>query len=173
MAYLEGQVVRGVRLIGRTYQCALSYLLMIAAMVLLMPAPVVARADVPQGMWVIDARAAIEIFDCGGPACGRIVWLRSPRDSQGQSRRDKNNPNPVLRQRPLCGMIVLWGLIPSGQDRWDGGWFYNPDDGLTYNVFAALRSADVLMARIYLGEPFFGSTKMLARIPAGNSDGWC
>jgi uncharacterized protein (DUF2147 family) len=146
---------------------------MLAAIGLWPLLPTNAHAGVPQGTWIIDARAAIEIFDCGGPACGRIVWLRSARDLQGQSRRDKNNPDPTLRQRPLCGMVVLWGLMPSGRDRWKDGWFYNPDDGRTYNVYASLKSTDVLTARIYLGVPLFGNTKTLARMPVGNSDGWC
>ena len=146
---------------------------MVATMGLFLASPTIACAGVPQGTWIIDARAAIQIFDCAGAACGQIVWLQSPRDSEGQSRRDKNNPDLALRQRRLCGLVVLWGLLPTGPDRWGDGWFYNPDDGLTYRVFAALRSADLLIARIYLGLPIFGSTKPLLRIPPGNSDGWC
>jgi hypothetical protein len=57
-----------------------------------------------------------------------------PRDPQRQLDRDKNNPQPALRQRQLCGLTIFWGLRPSGPDRWTDGWFYNPNDGKTYNI---------------------------------------
>jgi uncharacterized protein (DUF2147 family) len=87
--------------------------------------------------------------------------------------RDKKNPNPALRDRELCGLTILWGLHPAGPDRWEGGGFYNPDDGETYNVSAQLKSADMIIARIYSGLPLFGRTKTLVRVPHGTSDGWC
>jgi uncharacterized protein (DUF2147 family) len=133
----------------------------------------IAWASVPGGVWLIDGKAAVQIFDCSGLLCGRILWLQTPRDPQGQLNRDKNNPDPALRQRRLCGMTVLWGLQAIGPNRWDGGWFYNPDDGKTYNVSAEFRSADLIMARIYSGVRLFGKTKTLHRVPHGTSEGWC
>jgi len=147
-------------------------LLLAALMVLAVPRTM-AVAAVPEGVWLIDGKAAVQIFDCTGPLCGRILWLRTPRDPQGRLNRDRNNPDPALRQRRLCGLTILWGLRSTGVDRWRGGWFYNPDDGTIYNVSAELRSADQLVARIYLGLPFFGETKTLLRVPHGTSDGWC
>ena len=87
--------------------------------------------------------------------------------------RDKHNPDPALRERRLCGLTILWGLRSTGPDRWGGGWFYNPYDGKTYNVSAELRSANLIVARVYSGIPFFGETKTLLRVPHGTSDGWC
>jgi uncharacterized protein (DUF2147 family) len=130
-------------------------------------------AAVPEGVWLIDAKAAVQIFDCKGLLCGRILWLQIPRDSQGQLNRDKHNPDPALRQRQLCGLTILWDLRPASPGLWEAGWFYNPDDGKTYRVSAQLTSADVISARIYLGIPFFGQTKLLSRIPHGTSRGWC
>jgi len=130
-------------------------------------------ADVPQGTWLIDGRAVLQIADCDGLACGRIVWLLKWQGSPGQLRRDEFNPDPALRQRELCGLTVLWGLHPVGPDRLEGGWFYDPDGGKTYRVSAQIKSADVLIVRIYLGIPFFGRTKTLLRVPHGTSEGWC
>jgi len=36
-----------------------------------------------------------------------------------------------------------------------------------------LRSADVFLARIYLGVLLFGETKTLLRVPRLRSEGWC
>ena len=104
---------------------------------------------------------------------GGFFGCRIPRDPQGELDRDKNNPDPALRQRPLCGLTILWDLRPAGPERWQGGWFYNPDDGKTYSVSAQLKSADLLIARIYRGIPLFGETKTLTRVPHGTSKGWC
>lgn len=132
-----------------------------------------ASAAVPEGVWLIDARAAVQIFDCNSLLCGRILWLQVPRDPQGQLNRDKNNPDPAQRQRQLCGLTILWDLHPTSSDHWGDGWFYNPDDGKTYRVSVQLASADVISTRIYLGIPLFGQTKFLTRVPHGTSAGWC
>jgi uncharacterized protein (DUF2147 family) len=131
-------------------------------------------AMVPDGAWFIDgAGAAIQIFDCSGLLCGRIIWLEKARDTAGRLASDDKNPDGVFRQRPLCGLTVLQGLQPAGLDHWNGGSLYNPDDGKTYRVSAELRSADVFVARIYLGMPLFGETRTLLRVPRLRSEGWC
>ena len=84
---------------------------------------------------------------------------------------DKKNPEPALRQRPLCGLTIFWGLRPAGSDRWIDGWFYNPNDGQTYSISAGLKSVDTIEARIYSGDPLYGQTKMLYRVPHGTSNG--
>lgn len=132
-----------------------------------------APAGIPQGVWLMDGDVAVEIYNCTGLLCGRIVWLRKPRNSAGQLDRDKRNPEPSLRQRELCGLTILSGLQPDGPGRWRGGSFYNPHDGKSYSVTAELQSADVLVARVYRGIPFFGKTKTLTRVPRLSSDGWC
>lgn len=132
-----------------------------------------AAIPIPPGVWLMDDEVAVQIYDCDGSLCGRILWLLTPRDSQDRLHLDKNNPDPALRERPLCGLTILWGLSATGPDRWGGGWFYNPDDGNTYRVSAQLKSPDVIIARIYVAIPFFGRTKTLTRVPHGVSDGWC
>ncbi len=147
--------------------------LLAAALFLFTASRTAALADIPQGVWLIDGRAAVQVFDCDGLMCGRILWLKVPRNLLGQLDRDKKNPDLALRQRQLCGLTILWHLEPIAPGRWENGWFYNPDDGKTYRVTAQLRSADVMIARIYLGIPLFGETKTLVRVPHGTSEGWC
>lgn len=139
---------------------------------LALPRPVAAAA-IPPGVWLMDGEVAVEIFDCADLLCGRILWLLTPRNSEGELNKDKKNPNPALRERPLCGLTILWGLHHTPPDRWGAGGFYNPNDGGTYNVAAQLKSADVIVARIYSGIPLFGKTKTLSRVSHGTSDGWC
>ena len=121
----------------------------------------------------MDGEVAVQIYDCTGLLCGRIVWLKKPRNLAGQLKQDKKNPDPSVRHKELCGLTILKGLEPDGPGRWKGGSFYNPDDGKPYSVTAELKSADVIIARVYRGIPFFGKTKTLTRVPHLSSDGWC
>lgn len=141
-------------------------------MLLALPHAVV-RAAIPEGVWLIDGRVAVQIFACAENLCGRILWLETPRDAQGVLNRDKNNPDPALRPRALCGLTIFWNLQPDGAGRWKDGWFYNPDDGNTYKVTAELKSPDQIAARIYNLLPLLGKTKILQRVVHGTSDGWC
>ena len=140
--------------------------------VILVVSPVQA-ARLEQGVWLIDGRVAVQIFHCDSLLCGRIVWLRVLEETGEREIRDKHNPDPLLRQRKLCGLTVFWNLQTAAENRWVDGWFYNPDDGRTYRVAANLSAPNVLVARIYLGVVLFGRTKLLSRIAYGTSKGWC
>lgn len=132
-----------------------------------------ASAEVPQGVWLIDGEAAVQIFDCNGLLCGRLRWLQTADDPQGQLKRDKRNPDPALRQRELCGLTLIWGLRPTGPNHWDNGSFYYPDSGKTYSLRMELTPSDALVARFYQGISFVGETKTLTRVQHGTSKGWC
>lgn len=147
-------------------------LLLASAMAGIAPAPP-ASAEAPQGVWLINGQAAVQIFDCQGLLCGRILWLEFPDDPQGRLKRDNKNPDPALRQRELCGLNVIWNLRPTGPDHWDGGRFYNPQSGKTHDVKIELTAAKAIEARFYQGASFLGETKTLNRVPHGTSKGWC
>jgi hypothetical protein len=85
-------------------------ILLIAALTLLALSDTTSWAAVPQGVWLMDARVAVQIYSCADLLCGRILWLQIPRDPQGRLDRDKHNLKPALQQRPLCGLTVLWNL---------------------------------------------------------------
>ena len=131
-----------------------------------------AAGDGLPGIWLMGERAAIQVFECGGLMCGRVVWLRVPLDQQGLLRRDTLNPDPALRQRQTCGATIIWNLRATGPNRWEDGWFYNPDDGRPYSATAELKSADMVVVRINFGLPIFGETKTLIRVPRGIAEGW-
>lgn len=127
----------------------------------------------PSGIWLMDTTVAVQIFDCGGMLCGRVIWLKEPLDPQGVPKQDKLNPNTALRERQVCGPTIIWNARPLDPVHWEEGWFYNPDDGGTYRVTLNLKSADIMVARIYIGIPLFGKTKTLVRVPMGLGAGWC
>jgi uncharacterized protein (DUF2147 family) len=121
----------------------------------------------------MGTKVAIQIWHCSAMLCGRIIWLKAPLDPEGLLKRDKLNPDRALRERQICGPTIIWSLHSSGENSWEGGFFYNPDDGSTYRVNMELKSTDVMSARIYSGFPLFGETRTLVRVPMGTSTGWC
>jgi uncharacterized protein (DUF2147 family) len=131
-----------------------------------------ADAAVP-GIWLMDAKVAIQVFDCSELLCARVIWLKTALDPQGLLKRDKLNPDPALRGRQVCGPTIIWNMHPAGPNRWKDGWFYNADDGDTYRLAMELQSDDVIAARVYVGLPIFGKTKTLIRVPMGIGSGWC
>jgi uncharacterized protein (DUF2147 family) len=129
-----------------------------------------ASAEAPEGVWLINGEAAVQIFECNSLLCGRIRWLQAPRDAQGQLKRDTRNRDPALRQREPCGLTVIRDLRSSGSNHWNDGWFYYPDSGKIYKIKMELTSSDALVARFYQGTSFIGETKIL-RFRAHRKDG--
>jgi uncharacterized protein (DUF2147 family) len=132
-----------------------------------------ASSEAPEGTWLLANRVAIQVFECSGLLCGKIVWLVRPRTPAGQPDVDRLNPDPALRQRPLCGLTIIWGLQPDSPGHWSNGWLYDPQDGNTYDLTAELTAPDRISARVYRGVPPFGRTEILIRDPELSSDGRC
>jgi hypothetical protein len=57
-------------------------------------------AMVPDGAWLIDGAAVVQIFDCSGLLCGRIIWLRTARDMAGRLTSDKRTQ--IRRSDSVC-----------------------------------------------------------------------
>lgn len=129
-----------------------------------------AFASDPYGVWMIEKEVAIEIFDCGGLLCGRIVYLRIPRDETGELMREQENPDAARLPGLMCGMTVLEDLRAAGPDYWDGGRFYDPRDGGRYGVAMRLVSPNVIVARIS-SDSGLGETLLRAR--RFKTFGWC
>jgi len=150
------------RSVGLSASAAASLLAVVG---LLLPAPSVAAT--PVGLWYAEGGAAqVAIAPCGGELCGRVVWLRSPLDEAGCDLRDRNNPDPTLRDRKLMGLDILHGLKPRHDGTWISGSIYDPGTGHTYTCHLALDGDDRLRLRGYLGIPLLGRTTTWIRVGA-------
>jgi uncharacterized protein (DUF2147 family) len=96
-----------------------------------------------------------------------------PDNPAGRPDLDHLNPDPALRQRHLCGLTIVWGMQPNGQDHWSNGWLYDPKDGITYNITAELTSPSIITARVYRDTPLLGRTEILMRDRPLRFDGRC
>lgn len=130
-----------------------------------------ALAADPQGLWLTEGKdAALTITKCGGRLCGRIIWLESATDRSGSPRLDEQNPDPAKQTQPICGLVVITGLEPSGPETWEGH-VYNPQNGRTYSGTIAVLSDTTLRLRAYIGLPIFGKSQTWTRVdPAAASD---
>jgi uncharacterized protein (DUF2147 family) len=126
-------------------------------------APASAQRTKPEGAWIGSDRVAIQVFDCSGSVCGRIVWLR----------------NPMLRTAEMCGKTIIWGLAPDGPAHWSNAWFFDPENRGTYNLSAELQSPgqdfrpDLQGRFVVRTDRDFGRTEILTRIPPRSLQGWC
>jgi len=122
-----------------------------------------------RGVWVDNRdgdkhKVAVSIEDCDGLLCGRIFWLKKPL-SGGAPKRDQNNPDAALRDRPLCGLMILTGFAHPKERHWTAGHIYNPNDGRTFKSTIDLENDGSLRIRGYVGLALFGKTIEWVRPP--------
>jgi uncharacterized protein (DUF2147 family) len=145
-------------------------LILIASLVLLASTALGAGPGDVSGEWETDGGdSRLELFECGEQICGKIVWLKVPNyidpddGPVGNTKVDRKNPTPALRNRPILGLQVMTGLTPKGPDRWVGGTCYNPETGKSYHCKMQLVSPRKLELRGYIGFSLFGRTFSLTR----------
>ena len=96
----------------------------------------------PFGKWITaKGESHIEIFPCGGSACGRVAWMKDGGlDDRGKPLTDVNNPNPAMHRVPVLGLVIMTELQPTKSNaRWAGK-VYNPRDGRTYDIKMTVQS---------------------------------
>ncbi len=137
-----------------------------------------ANPDAILGVWMTsDEDARIEIYRCGEHYFGKIKHLDDPyypssdeRGMGGQPRVDRNNPDPELRNRPMVGLTFIKDFRYTGENSWEGGRIYNPDNGKFYRARISLADKDHLLLRGYLGISLLGRTETWVRWTGEHDD---
>jgi uncharacterized protein (DUF2147 family) len=120
-------------------------------------------ADDILGEWLTDkGKAVVEVYGCGNRYCGKIVWLKEPKNPDGTDKLDTKNPDPSKRNRPIIGVGMVWNFRYDGKDRWVDGRIYDPDNGKTYSCKMNLEGT-MLKVRGYIGLSLFGRTTVWTR----------
>ncbi len=125
-----------------------------------------AAEEAPFGVWLVeDGEGAIEMLPCpdGASLCGRLAWLKP--NNSGLTARDRNNPDPSLRDQPLCGLVLMTGFVQDEAGVWRDGAIYNPDDGRRYAATIRRDGPDRLRLRGYFLTPVLGATQIWTRAP--------
>jgi uncharacterized protein (DUF2147 family) len=132
-----------------------------------------ARADQTPvfGQWLTESkRGVVDVFPCGDKVCGKLVWMIEP-IRRGAPALDDYNPKPELRERPLCGLLLLGDFHETEPKHWEDGWIYDPDSGKTYHANMTLEDNGMLRVRGYVGIPLLGESQHWTR--ADGSRGKC
>lgn len=113
------------------------------------------------GYWQEPGGSVLHIAPCGDAVCATLAKIS--KDAPGTM--DGHNPDPKLRDRPLCGLTIGTGFKLQGPDKADDGRLYDPKSGKTYQ--GTMRSeGDVLHLRGYIGMKAFGRSEDWARTTA-------
>ncbi len=116
------------------------------------------------GQWYTTNKAGIvEIYQCGSKLCGKIIWLKEPNKDNGQPKTDENNPDASKRNQPIIGLNILKGFVADGENKWDDGEVYDPENGKTYSCKMTLKGS-TLEVRGYVGVSLFGRTETWTRV---------
>ena len=116
----------------------------------------VSAAPTVEGTWIVKDDVALNIFECGGRFCARIVWVKD-----------------AARRATQCGRTIAWGLQPAVGNHWDGGSILDPDDENVYQLAAESGPDGTLRAHIFKGISLLGKTETLRRIDVRSLPGPC
>jgi uncharacterized protein (DUF2147 family) len=109
-------------------------------------------ASSPYGVWIDQTgRGAVEITDCGGKLCGKLVWFKD-------SKNDKDG----------CNFQIIGNVRPVGGNKWDNGWIVDPDKdpNKKYDVEITPQGDQKLKVMGYAGMKFLSETMIWTRAPA-------
>ena len=104
------------------------------------------------GVWKSPSRELmIKIDQIGDHFQGRIVWIQS--SNSNQPALDIHNPDERLQKVPLKGNKVIQELsFNDAKTVWEGGTFYNYEEGKLYNCLITLQSDDKIKITRYLNN---------------------
>jgi len=117
------------------------------------------------GIWLTGSKnGKVEIYKKGDNYQGKIVWLQEPNDpATGKPKTDVKHPDKSLHQRPLIGLINLWGFIFKGDQTWENGHIYDPKNGKEYKCVITMKDKNTLDVRGYIGITLIGRTDSWTR----------
>ena len=118
------------------------------------------------GLWLpSNGKARIEVYKKGEKIYGRIVWLKEPIDATTTKPKvDKNNPIESMRTAKLLGYSIVRELAYIGENKWENGTIYDPENGSTYNCKMELSDSNTLDVRGFIGVAIFGRTDTWKRL---------
>ncbi len=122
-------------------------------------------AEAVVGTWyTTDQRGKVEIYPCDDAYCGKIIWLKEPKNPDGTPKLDKENPDETLQDRTIVGINILEGLTFEGEGEYEDGEIYDPESGKTYSCLMRLKEGgNELEVRGYIGISLVGRSEKWTR----------
>lgn len=139
-----------------------------AALVLFMAAPSLASDTSPVGRWLTYSEkthlpsGVIEIRLDHGALKGTVLQLLNRPASLPPAICKKCEG--ALKDAPIVGMTIMWGLTNDGGALWDSGSILDPNSGDVYSAKVQLEDGgQKLLVRGYLGISLLGRTQEWVR----------
>ena len=121
---------------------ALRHMLFLGAALAVM-LPVSARAQTADdafGIWLDPSTGGhLEIAKCGDGLCAKIAMLPPGKEDA----KDKYNPDPVLRERPLLGLMIMERAHKTDDNLWEGT-VYDRASGKLYSGKVVVKTKDTI-----------------------------
>lgn len=100
---------------------------------------------------------------------GKLVWLEEPNENGGP-KKDKENPDDKLKDRPLLDLLLLRSFEFDEEDKeWENGTIYDPESGKTYDCYMWFEDGNHNHLKIkgyVMGMRFMGRETTWKREPA-------
>lgn len=122
--------------------------------------------DACLGTWLTGSKKGhVQIYKQGDKYFGKIVWLKEPNDpATGKPKADIKNPDSQKKSRPILGMINLSNFKYEGDNLWEDGKIYDPENGKEYSCKMRLINPNQLDVRGYIGVALIGRTDNWVRV---------
>ena len=116
------------------------------------------------GEWLTsNQKAKIKIFKKNNLYYGSISWIKEPL-KDGKPKLDINNPDAAKRTQPIMGLMLLTAFKYVGDNEWEDGHIYDPEEGKTYSCNMELKDdGKTLHVRGYIGISLVGRTDVWTR----------
>ena len=116
------------------------------------------QPDPIEHVWYNEEQSAkVQVYKAvDGKYYGKIVWLKVPL-REGKPKTDYRNPKESHKSDPLLGLMVLKGFRKTGDDKYEDGTIYDPNNGKTYSC-TIVQKGNKLDVRGYIGISLLGRT---------------
>ncbi|MFK7972017.1 MAG: DUF2147 domain-containing protein [Bacteroidia bacterium] len=111
------------------------------------------------GLWYPEDNhnSTVEIYVEDGELKGKVYWMNNPNLANGEPILDSLNKSDELRNRPVVGMVFLYGFEKDG-DAWENGKVYNSQNGKIYSAEIKLTNEGKLKLTGYIGITLLGKS---------------
>jgi uncharacterized protein (DUF2147 family) len=132
---------------------------------ILFTAKVFAGGDDILGIWFNEEKTGkVEIYKVDGKYYGKIIWLKEPKDANGNEKTDIHNSDVNKRKNKVMGLIMLRGFNYDAEDNnYVDGNIYDPKNGKDYSCKMKLIDKNNLDVRGYVGISLLGRTTKWTR----------
>ena len=120
--------------------------------------------DAILGTWFTEnGKAKVNVYKENSKYHGRIIWLRDSLNAEGKPKLDKHNPDAKLKTRTVKGILVVRDFQWEGDNLWENGKIYDPENGKDYSCKMTLTDSNTLEVRGFIGISLIGRTTIWKR----------